>query len=391
MKHFLLVNNIPTPYRTFMYENMWRVAKEHDIEMQVAFLARREARRSWDPDELDMKFPYFYSRVGNGKLHELFSRKVLGLDILKMAAAGKYDFIMAAPAQSLANWLFFSLPGNQRTFRVLYSELNAISARRHYGWRKRLRNAVYRGCDAMVTPGKMARDFLVGSLPTLGKRPYFTFPNVVDPAIFDRWAARNDKTRRDLRKSYGLPWDLPLLVGIGAAKCKGGLSLIPALKSLKRPCRIVILGGDDFREQLLRARAEAGVEAILDLPGVVEPRTVADYLTMADGFVHPAHHDCSPLCCVEAAFNGLPLLLSTQTGNHCELLEPGVNGWLFDGKNQNEIAAVLNDFLNAPLAYWRKMGEHSHQVAGRRFDVVKLSHSFFEWLNHVESGQKDRN
>ena len=49
MQRLLTVNNVPTPYRTFMFNLMHAKGLERDIEFSVAFRGRREAHRSWKP------------------------------------------------------------------------------------------------------------------------------------------------------------------------------------------------------------------------------------------------------------------------------------------------------------------------------------------------------
>ncbi len=375
---FLLVNNIPTPYRAYMYETMYRHARAAGVDMQVAFLARREPGRSWDPDKIVMNFPHFYVNDRHGRPYEMFSRWIGGADLFRRIRQEQYDWIWAAPAQSLGNWrlMLQKLPAR----KVLYSELNPVSARKHYGWRKWIRNRIYNGCDAFVTPGRDGRDFLIESLPAMASRPYFRFSNVVDPRIFDRFAERGKVKSEDLRRKLNLPSGVPVFVSIGAAECKGGLELLKAVENISEPFRIVILGGDSHLARLREAVAESPAGDKFSLPGSVAPATVAEYLLCGDVYLHPALRDCSPLCCVEAAFSGLPMLMSIQSGNSAELIEEGVNGWRFDAFDGEAIAAVIWKALGCSPAQLSDMGRESHRIAWQNFDAGKQAEEFFRWL-----------
>ena len=75
MQRLLTVNNVPTPYRTFMFNLMHAKGLERDIEFSVAFRRRREAHRSWKPEDFDMRFPSFISTGLRGRgapQHEIF-------------------------------------------------------------------------------------------------------------------------------------------------------------------------------------------------------------------------------------------------------------------------------------------------------------------------------
>lgn len=41
MKELLIINNIPTPYRTFMFNRMAEVGQSCDFEVEVAYQAHR--------------------------------------------------------------------------------------------------------------------------------------------------------------------------------------------------------------------------------------------------------------------------------------------------------------------------------------------------------------
>ncbi|MHB8130227.1 MAG: glycosyltransferase [Mobilitalea sp.] len=379
-KRLLLINNIPTPYRLFMYHTMHTVGHEYGIDMEVAFLARRERHRFWKPEEMEMNFPHWYSVGFNGRPNEFFDRKVFGFDVIKKIYSGKYEYVIVAPAQSIANWAITLMPTGRNIKKILYSEVNNFSAKRHHGWRKTVRGIIYTRANAIMTPGIMARNFLVETNNTVSQLPYFCFPNVVEPSIFSCASVRTQELQKHLRHLLGLPDDSLIFLAIGTAACKNGIRLIEAASKINRDFLVVILGYCDYNETLKRYAYAVHAEDKIILPGNVEAESVAKYLLASDVNIHPSTYDCSPLSCVEAAFSGLPMLLSNQTGNTPELIDQGNNGFLFNAYSTTELIEIMNSVMNLSANKRALMGERSNHLAMQRFDATKISHDFYSWL-----------
>jgi glycosyltransferase involved in cell wall biosynthesis len=74
---------------------------------------------------------------------------------------------------------------------------------------------------------------------------------------------------------------------------------------------------------------------------------------------------------VEAGYFSKPLIGSRGTGAE-EIIKNGVNGFLVDPYNTNEIASVITKLLkNSKLA--RRMGKKSHEIVLKHFDSNKIS------------------
>ncbi|GEM_PF-1807723 len=379
MKSLLIINNIPTPYRTYMFNVLHQVGKEYNVHAEVIFLAHRESHRHWNPNDFKMEFPYRFGRNLLGKEVEILNRGVLEVEVLRDLQRNKYDYLLVAPAQSLTNWLISLLP-LQRTKKLLYSETNSLAVKRHNGLVRLFRKFLFRQFDGIVCPGELARDFIVSTSAEMNEKPFFYFPNVVNPDIFDVMKRRTAEEKRRMRKKLSLPQDSIIVAGIGTAPCKGGLQLLEACHQVYGNYHLALLGGSEHLAVMSKKSSEFGVQDRVLLPGQVDENTVRDYLLAADWFIHPAVYDCSPLACVEAAFSGLPLALSRQTGNSPELLQQNQNGITFDAFNIDAIIEALRIILATPRTTAEEMGRRSNQIACERFNAVTVSHRFYQWL-----------
>ena len=94
---------------------------------------------------------------------------------------------------------------------------------------------------------------------------------------------------------------------------------------------------DDYKE-LFKTRK---IEIILD-PG--DPRR---YYDQTDVFVLPSIHDSYGIVVLEAMVAGLPVIVSDHVGAK-EIVENGVNGFIFPSGNSYELANKLSFFYDNP-------------------------------------------
>lgn len=89
MKLLLIINSIPTPYRTFMFSKLYERGLRYEFETTVSYQACREKRRDWKPDQFNMPFPHVVSKtLCRRRPREWFSYWSINWDILASVAAG---------------------------------------------------------------------------------------------------------------------------------------------------------------------------------------------------------------------------------------------------------------------------------------------------------------
>src|SRR3954469_7160771 len=158
MRRLLIINNIPTPYRTFMFNTMYDIGRAHDIEVTVAFQAERLAYKPWRPQEDAMRFPHRFSTgvlPWRGKPLQVFSYLTFNTDILRLVTSRRYDWILMAPLQSVGSWATALAPAG-RTRKLLWSESNLTSSRFVQGPVRRLKGMLESPFDMLVCPGRRA-------------------------------------------------------------------------------------------------------------------------------------------------------------------------------------------------------------------------------------------
>jgi glycosyltransferase involved in cell wall biosynthesis len=127
-----------------------------------------------------------------------------------------------------------------------------------------------------------------------------------------------------------------------------------------------IVGGGILLPELKDLAVRVGIRDRFEITGF---RKWADVFQLARQFhiyVHASELEGFGLSSVEAAFQGLPLVLS-RTGAHEQCVEPGVNGYLFDAGDVAALRENLRALLLAGARKREQMGRASLEIVGGRF------------------------
>jgi len=126
------------------------------------------------------------------------------------------------------------------------------------------------------------------------------------------------------------------------------------------PWDLVLLGTGDGREELERYVKEMGIEGVV-FPGFQQIDTLPKWYASAGAFVHPALEEPWGLVINEAMASGLPVICSRTTGA-AELIEDGLNGFLFDPRDTRSLSLLLQRMAGLPPAQLALMGENSSRL-----------------------------
>jgi glycosyltransferase involved in cell wall biosynthesis len=122
-------------------------------------------------------------------------------------------------------------------------------------------------------------------------------------------------------------------------------SLVPALALAREripELRGTILGDGPDRGEVLRLRAELGLEEALDVPGRVEPERVERELARALCMVLPSSREGYGLVVVEAAALGTPSVVVAGSDNAATgLIAEGENGHVARSASPEDLAAAI--------------------------------------------------
>lgn len=363
------LTNIPTPYRVSFCNTLHQVLKDYGYGLYVLYCAEREPDRHWEIPFDEMRYPYEILpgiSFSAGKYHLHFN-PIIAQRLRKLHP----QFILAAGGWNIPTVLLASsrvLCGS--SFRVFWNEGHADAALHPSGPIAWLRRRCLRAYDAFAVPNEASASFIEKEFGF--RPPILLLPNTVDDDFY-RSARMMD--RLQVRRELGLPVDATVFVSVTRLdESKGVRELVEAMAQISNEyhCYLVLVGEGPLRRELeMRIKAR---QLKVYLVGHQSQSRVRDYLAAADAFVLTSKRDPNPLAVIEAAFAGLPLLVSRKAGNVRELVQNDLSGFVIPNIDSSSIAAILAYFCSLSVMEQRRLGEGAAQLAEAGFgqqDVVR--------------------
>ncbi len=209
---------------------------------------------------------------------------------------------------------------------------------------------VWKSASRVVAVSEFTRELAARSYPV----EIQVIPNGVDLAALDPRPVR-----------AGFP---PLVVFAGRfVPQKNPLQVVRTLAELRDlPWRCAVLGDGPLRAEVEAEIDRQGLRDRFTLPGWIEPQDVIDWFGKADILFMPSLSEGLPVVGVQALAMGLAIVAG-RVGGFVDLVQPGVNGCLFDPANPVEAAEALRRLLTEPRSL-QAQREASRKAAGK-FDL----------------------
>lgn len=200
--------------------------------------------------------------------------------------------------------------------------------------------ATYRhpNLKAVICNSMMVRDDIAARFGVAADKLHVIY-NGVDLEHFH--PGLKDIHRERVRLELGLDEQTPVILFVGSGFERKGIPvLLRALAQMARKDAVVLVVGRDSRKRRMKTlAAELGVaHRVFFLGG---QKDVRSFLGAADVFCLPTLYDPMPNAAVEALACGLPVVTSTTCGA-AELIEPGVNGYVCDARDDLGLAHYLD-------------------------------------------------
>lgn len=133
---------------------------------------------------------------------------------------------------------------------------------------------------------------------------------------------------------------------------------------------LVIAGDGPLRDAVVRRASEFSVASNVHILGHRSYADLPEVYVSAAAFILPSIVDEWGLVVNEAMAAGLPVLVSNDAGCHRDLVETGVNGFVFDPKNVDELAGLMGGIATSTRR--NEMGEASRRIIAH-WDVDRFA------------------
>lgn len=212
------------------------------------------------------------------------------------------------------------------------------------------------------------------------------FTTVKDAELMPQPLTAPEKTA--LKQALGLDPDVHYVLSVGQLVDRKGYDLL--LQSWAQlPCRdnwkLLIIGDGNKKAELQERIRSAGLSDVEILPGV-DKKTLFQYYRCADLFALSTREDIWGLVINEAMATALPVLTTKQCVAGVELVEAGVNGYLYDCEDTAQCAAYMQQIMeDEPLR--EQMGRNNLSKM-KEFTVEREADKIYEILTDLVTHRK---
>jgi glycosyltransferase involved in cell wall biosynthesis len=276
-------------------------------------------------------------------------------------ATGCYDAVWVHGWGLASCWLGFNAANRHRIPLLLRGEANGLKEPGSLkGCAKRfLLTRLFDQVSAFLAVGTNNAEFYTAyGVP---RRKIFLAPYAVDNDFFFTRTRSPASERSSVRGREGMSPDLPVILFCGKfSGAKRPLDLLKAFQQLgdDPKASLVFVGDGPLRVELKQYVAEHGLRRVHFLGFRNQTELPACY-ALADVFVLPSSFEPWGLVVNEAMCFGLPVIASDMVGAVRDLVQDGVNGFVFPAGNVEILAdrlrrVLLDDGLR------QRMGAQSH-------------------------------
>ena len=166
-----------------------------------------------------------------------------------------------------------------------------------------------------------------------------------------------------LRKEFGIPQDTRVLLFCGRLHPeKNPFHLLEAYEKIDTENTMLAFVGDgDLRKSLERYVSERNLDSVRFF-GFQDRNEIAKYYAAADALVLPSFRESWGIVVNEAMSFGLAIIVSDQVGAGNDLVEHGINGYIFPEGDKEALSEQLWFICKMPQNALDKMGQRSKEL-----------------------------
>ena len=307
---------------------------------------------------------------------KLFNKFSISFSLIKKLLSEKYDILVSSDPhtfETIASFLISKIRGKKY---LLWNET--------FEWPRSFKsrfispfvNYVIRNSDATMAVGIKSKEYLI---KRKAKKVFMT------PYASLSFPAKNNV--------FNVPKNKQIVLYFGRlVRYKGLDYLIKAFAKLEKDRNDVFLligsNGGPFEQDIKKLISNLEIKNYK----FVNPKTDEEkgsLYKIADVFVLPSTFrdydaDCWGLVLNEAMALEKPVISTDATGSAYDLIKEGINGYMIQQKNSEELYQALNKILS-DRKLKERMGKESKRIIGKNFTYEKMAQGFVDAVDYTMS------
>jgi glycosyltransferase involved in cell wall biosynthesis len=304
----------------------------------------------WDVDLLSGMKPVFAKGAGT-RMVETGVTKMMVPEIWSLIRKGGYDAVVAHGHATGANHIAWAAAKTKGipVFTRGETHLGLVRTSFRASLRKWLMPLYYSTFDGVLAIGSANKRFYEANKVRAGK--ISPFPYSVDNDQLITLAHMTTEERHARRSKLGLSKGrLAILFASKFQPRKHPEHLIEACAQLAKDGLEfdLVLAGSGEMDVQLRSLAEQHPQLNVKFPGFFNQSELPSLMAACDVFVLPSRNEPWGLIINEAMCAGLPVIASREIGSVEDLIEDGINGYVFDAGDIPALTKAIRSLLENP-------------------------------------------
>lgn len=349
----------PIQYQTPL---LAKISAESEISLRVFFSSDCSLKGYVDPGfgrfiEWDIPLTKGYSfeflpSIGNNKTVSFW--RPFSYGIYKILSAGNYDFVWLHGYARFLHWRIIIVAKILGIKVLIRDEATLISAKR--GLVKKFLKKIFfyllkKNVDGFLSIGSMNSAYYYEY--GVQKEKIFMVPYAVDNAFFLHKWKNNEQKINSIKEGLGLdPNRKIILFSSKLINRKRPEDLLKAYIEListeNNPRPYLLFVGDGELAGNLKSKVKmAGLLGDVIFLGFINQNHLPDFYSICDVFVLPSEFEPWGLVINEAMNFAKPIITTNQVGAYRDLIEDGVNGYIYKVGDiialKNHLKAILSD------------------------------------------------
>lgn len=371
-KSFLLITNIPTPYRIAFYDELAKALSNKGIEFKVLYCSVSEPNRHWDINQSNFNHNY---KIMKG-FHYFWKNITFHFnpEVIKCIKEYKPSSIMFSGSWNMPTLIYALIFSSFKGPKIFWSEGHEDAKHHDKGIIPMLRKFIFNRFRTFAVPNHKSKNWIVKHLNQ--SVDFINLPNTVDesfytikPKVFKQNELINPEATVFLQISQ-----LEERKGVKELVSSFIMDILPHYSNTY----LIILGTGSLYDELQALSSQSNGH--VKLLGHVDGEEVKEWLYISDWFVLNTKLDPNPLTPIEASLTKTPLILSNKAGNFDELCMTNTG---IEICNVDMPSIALKEALNITEENRVMMGEKAYDNVMAHFTRGTVASNFANSINKL--------
>ena len=327
----LIVFNHPAPYKIRLFNEL---AKYFDLEV----IFERENAVNRPESFYNVKyFNFKYSILKRGSFSDENSNTDELRKIIK-ERHNEFDFIIMNGYATPTELRAIHFMNKHNIPYVLY--INGGLIKKESRFKKWFKTKFISTASWYFSPCEQADEYLAYYGADINKVSHYVYSTIYEKDIIEKPLIKEEKL--ELRRKHNLPEGNLFISASQFIKRKNNTQLIDCFKDTN--ATLLLVGEGNQKEEYERMIKDNNINNVIIRP--FEKREgLFELMKACDGFITLSTEDIYGHTTNEAFAMGLPVLSSNKVVGSLHLIKDGVNGFLVDLKDNNDIVSKINKLL----------------------------------------------